>query len=201
MAASVQFEVTETVPVPPRAVEPEPVAQVPFPKVIVELASIAFVTEEAGSVNPPVTVNPTVLIVEVARIFGATRFAYIVEVGAWKFAIDWMERAEPGEEVPIPTFPAKLIKKGSSVELPKTKLSAAPPSLRIVHLFIPSSESLNPAFSVAPVPSIFTYVLPVPFTCSLFVPPSGSVVPIPTFPPKVAPLVTLRPLVERRTLA
>lgn len=42
VAASVQLEVTLTVPVPPRAVEPEPVAQVPLPKVIVELARAAF---------------------------------------------------------------------------------------------------------------------------------------------------------------
>ena len=66
VAASVQFEVTETVPVPPRAVEPEPVVQVPFPKVIVELASIAFVTEEAGRERVPVTVRPAVFIFDVA---------------------------------------------------------------------------------------------------------------------------------------
>ena len=68
MAASVQFEVTETVPVPPRAVEPEPVAQVPFPKVIVELARSAFAIEPFGkSTEPPEIVSPfNPVIVEVA---------------------------------------------------------------------------------------------------------------------------------------
>ena len=68
MAASVQFEVTETVPVPPRAVEPEPVVQVPFPKVIVEATRSALAIEPFGkSTEPPEIVSPfNPVIVEVA---------------------------------------------------------------------------------------------------------------------------------------
>lgn len=62
VVASVQFDVTATVNVPPSAVEPDPVVQVPLPAVRVELARAAFVTTPFGTVKPPaVIVRPLLL--------------------------------------------------------------------------------------------------------------------------------------------
>jgi hypothetical protein len=59
VVASVQLLVTLTVKVPPNEVEPEPVVQVPFPAVKVELTRAALVMTVLGSVTPPaVTVKP-----------------------------------------------------------------------------------------------------------------------------------------------
>ena len=51
---------------------------------------------------PPEMVRPD----EVARNPGATRPVYNVDVAAWKLAMDWIERREPGVVVPMPTLPS-----------------------------------------------------------------------------------------------